>query len=41
VAVKNFIIGVQYVDTDGDLINPFSGRNESKTGIVGSVGVTF
>ncbi len=41
VTVKNFVIGVQYVDTDGDFINPFNGRNESKAGIVGSVGVTF
>lgn len=41
VAVKNFTVGVQYVDASKDFINPFNGRNESKAGIVGSVGVTF
>ena len=38
--VKNFTVGVQYVDTDGTFITP-SGRNASKAGIVGSVGVAF
>ena len=41
VAVKNFSVGVQYVDASKDFINPFNGRNESKAGVVGSVGVTF
>lgn len=40
VAIKNFTIGVQYVDSDGDFITP-SGRNASKQGIVGTVGVSF
>jgi len=38
--VKNFTVGVQYVDTDGTFITP-NGRNASKAGIVGSVGVAF
>jgi uncharacterized protein (TIGR02001 family) len=33
-------VGIAYVDTDGDFITP-SGRNASKAGIVGSVGVAF
>ena len=40
-AVKNFSVGVQYVDASKDFINPFNGRNESKAGVVASVGVTF
>jgi uncharacterized protein (TIGR02001 family) len=40
VAVKNFTLGLSYVDTDGDFITP-SGRNASKAGIVASVGVAF
>ena len=34
-------IGVQYVDASKDFIIPFNGRDESKAGVVGSVGVTF
>jgi uncharacterized protein (TIGR02001 family) len=34
-------IGVQYVDTDDRLINPLSGKNLSKAGVVGSIGVSF
>ncbi len=37
---KSISIGVQYVDTDGDFIGP-SGKNESKGGVVGSIGVSF
>ncbi|HJQ17468.1 MAG TPA: TorF family putative porin [Allosphingosinicella sp.] len=33
-------LGVQYVDTDGDFFTP-SGRNASKAGVVGSIGVSF
>lgn len=39
-AIKNLTFGLQYVDTDGAFITP-SGRNASKAGIVGSVGVSF
>lgn len=41
VTVKTFTVGVQYVDASKAFINPFNGRNESKAGVVGSVGVTF
>jgi uncharacterized protein (TIGR02001 family) len=37
---KNLSVGVQYVDTDGDFITP-SGRNASKAGVLGSIGVAF
>ena len=37
---KNLTFGVQYVDTDGDFITP-SGRNASKAGVVGTIGVAF
>lgn len=40
VAWKNLSFGLAYVDTDGDFITP-SGRNASKAGLVGSVGVSF
>jgi uncharacterized protein (TIGR02001 family) len=33
-------LGVQYVDTNGAFITP-SGRNASKAGVVGSIGVSF
>ncbi len=39
-AWKNFTVGVNYVDTDGAFITP-SGRNASKAGVVGTVGVSF
>ena len=39
-AWKNLTFGISYVDTDGDFITP-SGRNASKAGVVGSVGVAF
>ncbi len=37
---KAITFGVQYVDTDGNFITP-SGKNASKGGIVGSIGVSF
>lgn len=37
---KNLTFGVSYVDTDKDLVAP-TGRNISKAGVVGSVGVAF
>jgi uncharacterized protein (TIGR02001 family) len=37
---KAITLGVQYVDTDGDFFTP-SGKNASKGGIVGSIGVSF
>jgi uncharacterized protein (TIGR02001 family) len=37
---KALTFGIQYVDTDGDFITP-TGKNASKAGIVGSVGVAF
>ena len=40
VAVKNLSFGIQYVDTDDVFITP-SGRNASKAGLVGTVGVSF
>jgi uncharacterized protein (TIGR02001 family) len=40
VAVKNLTFGISYVDSDGDFITP-SGRNASKAGLVGSVGISF
>jgi uncharacterized protein (TIGR02001 family) len=39
-AIENLSFGVAYVDTDGDFITP-SGRNASKAGVVGTVGVSF
>jgi uncharacterized protein (TIGR02001 family) len=39
-AIKNFSVGLSYVDTDGTFITP-SGRNASKAGVVASVGVSF
>lgn len=41
VAAKNLTVGLNYVDTNRDFINPFNGRNESSQGIAASVGVTF
>ncbi|MEO6247998.1 MAG: TorF family putative porin [Sphingomicrobium sp.] len=41
VTVKSFTLGVQYVDTNRDLYNPFNGRNESKSGVVASIGAAF
>jgi len=38
--IKNLTIGLTYVDTDGTFITP-SGRNASKAGVVGSIGVAF
>jgi len=40
VTYKALTFGLQYVDTDGDFITP-SGKNASKAGLVGSVGVSF
>jgi uncharacterized protein (TIGR02001 family) len=40
VTYKAITFGVQYVDTDGSFITP-SGKNASKGGIVGTVGVSF
>jgi uncharacterized protein (TIGR02001 family) len=37
---RNLSFGVAYVDTDGTFITP-SGRNASKAGVVGSIGVSF
>ncbi|MBA3897552.1 MAG: hypothetical protein H0X36_10560 [Sphingomonadaceae bacterium] len=37
---KALTLGIQYVDTDGDFITP-SGKNASKAGVVGSIGVAF
>jgi len=37
---KALTFGVSYVDTDGDFITP-SGKNASKGGVVGSIGVSF
>jgi uncharacterized protein (TIGR02001 family) len=37
---KAITIGVQYVDTDGDFFTP-SGKNASKGGVVGTIGVSF
>lgn len=37
---KNLTIGALYVDTDGDFITP-SGKNASKGGFVGTLGVSF
>lgn len=37
---KNLTIGIQYVDTDGDFITP-TGKNASKAGVLGSIGVSF
>jgi uncharacterized protein (TIGR02001 family) len=34
-------LGIQYVDTDGTFITPFTGRNASDAGVVGSIGVAF
>lgn len=38
---NHLTFGVSYVDTDKDLFSPFTGRNISKAGVVGSVGVAF
>ena len=40
VTYKALTLGVQYVDTDGDFITP-TGKNASKAGVVGSIGVSF
>jgi len=40
VTYKALTFGIQYVDTDGDFITP-TGKNASKAGVVGSVGVSF
>ncbi|MES1973716.1 MAG: TorF family putative porin [Pseudomonadota bacterium] len=40
IAYKSLTFGIQYVDTNGDFITP-SGKNASKAGVVGSVGVSF
>lgn len=37
---KNLTVGAQYVDTDGTFISP-SGKNVSKAGFVGTLGVAF
>lgn len=37
---KQLTFGIQYVDTDGDFITP-TGKNASKAGVVGTVGVAF
>jgi len=37
---KNLTLGLQYVDTDGDFFTP-SGKNASKSGVVGSLTVAF
>lgn len=37
---KALTFGVSYVDTDGDFITP-SGKNASKGGVIGSIGVSF
>ena len=37
---NHLTFGVSYVDTDGDFITP-TGRNASKAGVVGSIGVAF
>jgi uncharacterized protein (TIGR02001 family) len=39
-AYKQLTFGINYVDTDGDFITP-TGKNASKGGVVGSVGVSF
>jgi uncharacterized protein (TIGR02001 family) len=40
VAWHALTLGIQYVDTNGDFITP-SGKNASKAGVVGSLGVAF
>ncbi|MDB5670056.1 MAG: hypothetical protein JWO25_1015, partial [Alphaproteobacteria bacterium] len=37
---NHITVGVQYVDTNGDFITP-TGKNASKAGVVGSIGVAF
>jgi uncharacterized protein (TIGR02001 family) len=37
---KAFTVGLQYVDTNGNFITP-TGKNASKAGVVGSIGVAF
>ena len=37
---KQFSVGLNYVDTDATFLT-YSGKNASKGGIVGSVGVSF
>jgi uncharacterized protein (TIGR02001 family) len=39
--VKNLTFGISYVDTNKALLGPISGKNISKGGVVGSVGVAF
>lgn len=38
---KNLSFGVSYVDTDKSIFNAVSGKNLSKAGVVGSIGVAF
>lgn len=38
---KNLTFGVSYVDTNKALLGPISGKNISKGGVVGSIGVAF
>lgn len=39
--VKNLTFGISYVDTNKALLGPISGKNISKGGVVGSIGVAF
>ena len=38
---NHLTFGVSYVDTNKDLASPITGRNISKAGVVGSIGVSF
>ena len=38
---NHITFGVSYVDTDKSLFSPITGRNISKAGVVGSIGVSF
>jgi uncharacterized protein (TIGR02001 family) len=38
---NHLTFGVSYVDTDKALLSPITGRNISKAGVVGSIGVSF
>jgi len=38
---NHLTFGVSYVDTNKDLASPITGRNISKAGVVGSIGVAF
>ena len=40
-AIKNFTLGIQYVDTSKHNQFVVGGRDEAKSGVVGSVGVSF